>query len=166
MMHQHHFIVDKEKTITSAAVSLFCVVIVFVMAYLNRITSLVVFALVSVLFGWVATLNGAVICLDKSGLKKTICGFTLCHVSWTDIVEVGVCGTYPFNKSRPEKAGRLYIYCSMQKMEEKSRYAMILKWPPKSKDQLYFTYSPQRLDAIRLLWKGELEEYNVGNLRL
>jgi len=165
-MQQHRFIVDKEKTITSAAVSLLCVVMVFVMVYLNRAASLAVFALVGVLFGWVAALNGAVICLDETGLEKTICGFTLYRVSWAKIVEAGVCGTNPLNKGRPEKAGRLYIYCSTKKMDEKSRYAMILKWPPKSKEQLYFTYSPQRLDALRLLWEGELQEYNVGNFRL
>lgn len=165
-MKQHFFIVDKEKTITSAAVSLFCAVMVFIMAYLSRIASLAVFAAVGLLFGYVAALNGAAICLDESGLKKVLCGITLCRVPWSQVAEAGVCGTNPLNKGRPEKAGRLYIYCSMKKLDEKSRYAMILKWPPKMKEQLYFTYSPQRLDMLRLLWTGELEEFNIGNLRL
>lgn len=165
-MKQHHFMVDKEKTITSALVSLFCILMIFVMAYLGRMISLAVFATIGLVFGYVAAINGAIICLDKSGLKKNVCGITLCRVSWLQVAEAGVCGTNPLNKGRPEKTGRLYIYCSMKKLDEKSRYAMILKWPPKSNEQLYFTYSPQRLDALRLLWDGKLEEYNVGNLCL
>ena len=102
--------------------------------------------------------------MDEDGLSKKVCGFTVHRFLWNEIAEAGVCGTNPFHKNRSEKAGRLYIYCSAKKMDEKERYAMILKWPPKSSEQLYFTYDAKRLDAVRLLWSGRLETYNTGTL--
>lgn len=165
-MMQYRFMVDKDKAITAGVVCLLCATMTGVMMYLGRPISLTVFAAVMLLFGWLTAQNGAIIVMDNVGISKTLLGMTLHHMDWADIAEIGVCGTNPLNKGKPEKSGRLYIYYSSQKLDDKARYAMILKWPPKAREQLYFIYEPRRLNALRLLWEGEVEEYNVGSLRL
>ena len=158
------YVVDQEKAITGGSVSIFCLVIAVVLISEGRPGSAAVFGIISAVFALVAAVNGALICMDEDGLSKKVCGFTVHRFLWNEIAEAGVCGTNPFHKNRSEKAGRRYIYCSAMKMDEKERYAMILKWPPKSSEQLYYTYDAQRLDAVRLLWSGRLETYNTGTL--
>ena len=164
-MH-HRFIVDKEKTSTALAVSIFCLIVAAILLPMERTVSAVVFFVIGVLFAAIAAVNGEVLHLDVNGITKTLLGITLHHVDWSQIKEVGVCGTNPLNKGQPKKTGRLYIYCSVEKMDDGKRYDMILNWPPKQKEQLYFTFSPKRLEALRLLWQEEMAEYNIGDLLL
>lgn len=160
------YVVDQEKAITGGIVSIFCLVIAVVLIGEGRPGSAAVFGIISAVFALVAAVNGALICMDEDGICKRVCGYTVHRFLWNEIAEAGVCGTNPFHKNQSEKAGRLYIYCSAKKMDEKERYSMILKWPPKSSEQLYFTYDAKRLDAVRLLWSGRLETYNTGTLLL
>lgn len=163
---QYRFIVDKEKTITALAVSIFCLVVAAILLPLGRTGSVVVFFSIGLLFTVVAAVNGAVIRLDQNGITKTILGIPLHHVDWSQVKEVGVCGTNPLNKGQTKKTGRLCIYCSVEALDDDARYAMILNWPPKQTKQLYFAFSRERLEALRLLWRGEMEEYNIGDLLL
>lgn len=160
------YVVDQEKAITGGIVSIFCLVIATVLIIEGRLGSAVVFGIISAVFALVAAVNGALICMDEDGLCKRVCGFTVRRFQWNEIAEAGVCGTNPFNEKRFKKAGRLYIYCSAKKLDEKERYSMILKWPPKSSEQLYFIYDAKRLEVLRLLWSGRLEAYNTGTLLL
>lgn len=163
---QYRFVVDKEKTITALAVSIFCLIVATILLPLGRTGSAVVFFSIGILFAAVAAANGAVIRLDKNGITKTIFGLSLHHVDWSQVKEVGVCGTNPLNKGNEKKTGRLYIYCSVEQLDDDDRYAMILNWPPKQTKQLYFAFSSKRLETLRLLWRGEMEEYNIGDLLL
>lgn len=160
------FVVNQEKAVVAGIVSGTSLVMALVMVYLGRMGSLLAFVLLAALFGWIAAQNAAVIVLDQTGVTKTLLGRRVSHMDWNQVREAGVCGTNPLNKGRPEKTGRLYIYCSAERLDEDSRYAMILKWPPPDDRQLCFTYDPQRLEALRLWWTEELEEYNTGTHRL
>lgn len=161
---KRQYVVDQEKAITGGIVSIFCLVIAVTQVSIGRTGSAVVFGIICMVFACVAFFNGAAVCLDEQGLYKKICGVTVRRFLWEQIAEAGVCGTNPFNKGRSEKAGRLYIYCSAKKLNDKERYAMILKWPPKSSEQLYFIYDAKRLETVRTFWRGELEAYNTGAL--
>ena len=47
-------------------------------------------------------------------------------------------------------------------MTEEQRFDMMLNWPPR--EQLFFLYTEQRINAVQLLWSGEIQTYNSGDL--
>lgn len=130
----------------------------------GRPGSAVGFGTVGLLFTAVAMLNGAIVTVDERGVTRQILFLRPRFLGWGDVREIGVCGTKLFLKFKEDWVGTRYIYISPRALDEKSRFDMVLRWPPR--EQIYLTWTQGRLSAIQRRWSGKIEKYNAGDIRL
>lgn len=91
---------------------------------------------------------------------KKLLGFVLTSIKREEIREVGVVGLRVFGNKK--RTGTRYIYFSRERMDERERFGMCLKWPPGNK--IYMTWNRKRYLATQTYWDSRIEEYNAGNL--
>ena len=145
----NRFMVHPLKLAVSLATALFSAAMALCLAGLGRWGASLLFLAVAALFLSVSLVFGAFITVDAGGVRRSVLGKVSRELPWDRIAEVGVAGSKIFNRNNPKKTGSLYIY-------------MMLNWPPR--EQLFFLYTEQRINAVQLLWSGEIQTYNSGDL--
>ena len=128
---------------------------------LGRIVSAAVFFVLGLIFLAVAVGNGITIEVQTDGLRRSLLGRQISFLPWEKVREVGVCGTRPFHNAGAKKVGTLYIYFSEQKLDDRQRFDMVLRWPPR--DKYYMVYDMDRLRTVQLRWGGKITTYNSGS---
>lgn len=161
---KQRFIVNPFKCIASLLSCIWLLGAGICMIPIQRYGSAAVFSGFGLIFALISIQNGAVIQIDSTGITRSVLGFRVKKLAWSDIGEIGVTGTKIFNRSHPEKAGGLYLYVSQTAMTEQERFTMALKWPPM--DQIYLTYNAKRLNALLAFWDRKIESFNTGDLIL
>lgn len=156
------FIVNPILCAFCAVISIFSATMIYIMIIIERFGSAAIFGVMAVVFLCTAVYFGNVISVDHNGIRKYVLGIPLKHILWSEIEEIGICGTKVFNKGNPKKVGTIYIYFSTRKLDENAHFKMILEWPPK--DMYFVLYNQARLTAIQTLWSSRIETYNVGGL--
>lgn len=158
------YLVNPIKCFIASLTALTFLILSVTMVALVRPFSSAVFAALSIIFIAVALQNGSRIYINEQGVQKFLLGRKIRGFMWEEISELGICGTKVFHKNHPERAGTLYIYASKQALSDEERFHMILKWPPKN--QIYMTYTPQKLQMMQLLSCQKIHMYNTGDLTL
>lgn len=106
-------------------------------------------------------IDGAIVRMDENGVQKNILGFREKSMKWDEIQEFGIIGTNVFQTKFFKWSGKKYIYFSTQKMIEKERFDMCLKWPPKGK--IFLIYNPVRFEYVLQKCNKKPVYYNVGD---
>ena len=158
----NRFMVHPLKLAVSLATALFSAAMALCLAGLGRWGASLLFLAVAALFLSVSLVFGAFITVDAGGVRRSVLGKVSRELPWDRIAEVGVAGSKIFNRNNPKKTGSLYIYFSPVPMTEEQRFDMMLNGPPR--EQLFFLYTEQRINAVQLLWSGEIQTYNSGDL--
>lgn len=153
------YLVNPFLTIVSGLTTLFSLIMVGCLLYLGRTISIVVFAVIALLFFYMTMQNGAMITIDATGVTRSIVGRRRQSLTWQEIGEVGIAGTKVFRQKDSKKTGSLYIYLSPEALDEDGRFEMMLEWPPK--DKLYLTYSPERIKDIQRHWSSKIKTYHA-----
>lgn len=155
------FIVNKTKTILSSFMVLFMGG--FGIYYLIRsmYPEAPVFLIVAAIFAYLFFQNASTITVTDTAVTRSFFGLAKKTVPWSEIKELGLIGENVFNRKK-SKTGHKYIYFSPEKMNEKQRFDMIVKWPPKK--MLYVEYQEKTLEYTMTIWGKELKSYNVEDL--
>lgn len=134
------------------------------LAFGGKLAGAALFFVISCWCLWEAAKYGAIIEFDSEGVLRTTAFFFKTRWLWSEIAEVGVCGTKVFNNHNKNKVGTLYFYISKDEMDDDDRFAMLLKWP--ARDKLFVKYSSKCLVALQLGWRSKITKYNIGNRRI
>lgn len=164
MQKKKSFMVDFGKMAVSVTIGIFLLVILIVMILENRMTSAVIFLIISIIFLRESMKNAPLVSFDEEGVSERLFGRYVRRMSWGEVAEVGVIGTKVFNRKKPEKTGRMYLYFSKEEISEDDHFALMLKWPPRK--IIYTLYKNEQVESLRSVWCGKIETYNVGDLRL
>lgn len=101
--------------------------------------------------------------LSKEGIRKRILpGAKGKTYPFSEIREVGVVGTNPFNPTpdKGDKTGVIYIYFSPKPLDETQRRALVYSMP---RDMCFMRYTEQRLKAVQSCWDNQIIQYNTGS---
>ncbi len=161
---KYRYFVNPMKAVVGAGVALTSFGFGIIMLTIGKPAGIVFFCILGVVYFIIAMVSGAIVSFGETGITKKVLGQVVVDKNWTEVKEIGVCGTKVFNLRHPEKTGVKYIYISFEKLDEDSRFEMVLKWPPK--DKIYFVYTKQRLEAIQMISGMKIETYNTNDLRL
>lgn len=156
----HSYCIAPFKLAVSGLTSIVSFLMAGVQFYAKDWAGAVLFLIIALLFLAVAVINGSVITVDPSGIRKRFLSFSLGSLSWEEVAEVGVIGTRVFFR-RPNRTGTRYIYFSPEPLDENKRFRLALEWPPRK--GFYLQYTEKRLEAVHLLWTKEIETYNAGD---
>lgn len=134
------------------------------MIIIGRAGSAAVFlSLAAIILVW-AAYNGAVISLDSQGITRTTLFFIKQTKPWSEIAEMGVCGTKVFHPISKKRTGTIYFYTSSKKLSDDDCFQMILHWPPKK--EFVFKYCSDALVCVQYYYESKIRTYNTGDLRL
>ncbi|MDK2968053.1 MULTISPECIES: hypothetical protein [Lacrimispora] len=158
------YLVDTFKAAVSIATVLFSLTIVISLIIIHRFGSAAVFFLIGLIFIKPVFTYAAFVSVDQTGIRLFLPWKTLQCFTWSEIAEVGVAGTRLFTKKESKNAGSLYIYISKTTLTDDDRFDMMLHWPPKN--QIFLTYSKQRLDEIQMRFSNKIQTYNAGDIHL
>lgn len=161
-MNHSKFMINPFKCYAAIASSFLFTALAFSMLPTERWFSVIIFSLLALIFAYIGLNAGCILHLDDSGLCKTLFGFKLQTIPWSDIKEVGVAGTKVFNCNNPERTGSLYLYFSPKVLSENERFDLMLRWPP-SKNTLYMIFNKKRLVTVQLLWGKNIQTFNIGD---
>ncbi|MBO4716950.1 MAG: hypothetical protein J5599_03560 [Spirochaetales bacterium] len=152
---------DAVTGFASATFSIFMTILLVSFCHLQMTVGIVVSAILALVFAVITLRNFTRILISKEKIEfRPILGKTRTY-SWEEIKEVGVIGTKVFPKTSSNKGGRKYIYFSPEELDEDSRFDLAFKWPPKIP---FTSYSKAKLDAVQLIWRKPLANYNAPDL--
>ena len=152
---------DAVTGFASAAFSIVMTILLVSFCHLQMTVGIVVSAILALVFAVITLRNFTRILISKEKIEfRPILGKTRTY-SWEEIKEVGVIGTKVFPKTSSNKGGRKYIYFSPEELDEDSRFDLAFKWPPKIP---FTSYSKAKLDAVQLIWRKPLANYNAPDL--
>ena len=158
------FIVHPLKFIVCLATFAIGLVLAVCLILIKRYVSAAVFFGIGLMFLCIASVFGAVITVDDSGVSRSVLGRVRQSFRWDQVAEVGVAGAKVLKSASSQKTGELYIYFSPLALDDQQRFEMMLRWPPK--DKIFMQYSRQRIEAVQMCWDSKLQLYNAGKLRL
>lgn len=159
--HPSTFTTDYGKGAVCLAVAAVSAAVAVVLAMEAKWAGLVVFGLIALIYLAVGLWDLSIVAWDGEGVSRRLFGITLKRLPWPAVGEVGVMGTRVFNRKKPQKTGRMYIYFSEKPMTEKERFEMMLSWPPVKR--IYLLYQADRLESLRRRWSGVIITYNTGD---
>lgn len=145
----------------SAVVCGFCLIMAGILLWLARPGSAAVFGVIALIYGIMTASYGSMVTVGPRGIHRRLFGITTWEKTWEEIGEVGICGTRVFKDPKSKNVGTLYLYFSPEAMDEKQRFDMILKWPPKEK--CFLLYNFERMRTVQMLWDSKIETYNAGD---
>ena len=152
---------DAITGFASAAFSIFMIILLVSFCHLQMIVGIVVSAILALVFAVITLRNVTRILISNEKIEvRPVLGKAKTY-SWEEIKEVGVIGTKVFPKTSSNKGGRKYIYFSPEELDEDSRFDLAFKWPPKIP---FTSYSKAKLDAVQLIWRKPLANYNAPDL--
>ena len=152
---------DAVTGLASAAFSIFMTILLVSFCHLQMIVGIVVSAILALVFAVITLRNVTRILISNEKIEvRPVLGKAKTY-SWEEIKEVGVIGTKVFPKTSSNKGGRKYIYFSPEELDEDSRFDLAFKWPPKIP---FTSYSKAKLDAVQLIWRKPLANYNAPDL--
>lgn len=155
------FIINKTKAILSACMVLFTGGFGIYYLIHAMYPEAPIFLIIAVIFAYLLIQNASMITVTDASITRSFLGLAKKSVSWSDIKELGLIGENIFSRKKA-KTGHKYIYFSPKKMNEKERFDMILKWPPKK--MFYAEYEEKTLEYIMTIWGKELKSYNVEDM--
>ena len=129
----------------------------------RTVSAAIFFLFAAVIFG-VAAYYSSVVDINSDGITRTTLFFIKKTKPWSEISEVGVCGTKIFNIINKKKTGTIYFYTSSKKMDDDECFQMLLRWPPKG--EIVFKYGSDALNAVQYYYQSKIKLYNTGNLIL
>lgn len=130
--------------------------------YLHYWIAAAIFMVVGIIFAYMAVTYGAIIHIDDKGFTHKIFGFTIRHLDWNEVREIGVLSTKLYgNKGRVDT---LNIYMSPVKMTEDDCFNMVVRWPPTKIS--YLAYSKVRLEKIQILSDKPVKNFNTDKMNL
>ena len=159
-----NFIVDAPKSIVLGLFSAVLIGSSIGMLVINRAGSAAIFFLLAAIIIVSTTYYGSVISVNSQGITRTTCFFIKKTKLWSEIAEIGVCGTKVFNSHNKKRTGTIYFYTSSRKMSDDDCFQMLLHWPPKG--EFVFKYDPDALAAVQYYYESKIKMYNTGNLIL
>ena len=111
------------------------------------------------LYGY--TFEGLV--LDESGVTVTLFSRVRATVPWSEIKEVGVLYHNLRPRARRSPSG-CSIYLSREAMTDAQRTQTVRTWRPRGMLSLGFT--PERLQAVRQFWQGDVVLFLISKREL
>ena len=156
------FQVHTFKYLIAAGTAIVSLGVAALMFYLHEWRGVAMFLLVSLLFGGIAVMYGAVITINNDEIRMSFWGIPMRENNWRDIKEVGVIGTNIFRAEKGKNVGNRYIYFSTERLDEDERFKMAMKWPPRK--MIYLFYTRERMGQIQLIWDNEITSYNAGDI--
>ena len=163
-MKSAKYIVSTTKALVSGLTMVFF--LGYGMYYLSRLLwpECIVFTLLGLLFCYQFFKNASYVQIDDTNISLRFAWIKLRELPWSDVREMGVIGENVFSRAKKgkRKTGEKFIYFSPVSMNEKSRFRMIVNWPPK--DMLYIEYSPEALERTQYIWNGPTKYYNAEDI--
>lgn len=129
----------------------------------NRLLIAGICGLLATLYALVALKNGSTVSVSEEGISLYIGRYRLRHLNWDAIKEIGVLDTKVFPASaKKKKHGALYMYYAEHELDEKERFELCLKWPPK--EMIYHRFTGEIKDSLEAYWQKEIKLYNVSDM--
>ncbi len=158
------FVIHPIKLAVSIATAVITLVLSISAIRMDRWVQGIIFAVISAVFFALTPIFGSTVTLSAEGVRRRFLGFLTRSLTWDEILEVGVAGTKVLKKAGSDRTGEMYIYFSPYRLDDQTRFEMMLKWPPR--DQLYMLYTHNRLKYVSIHADRRIEKYNVGKLRI
>jgi len=157
------FLTDPLKAAVSGVTVAFCLAVVITAVTMEEYIGAGVFAMVTMLFGYVFFKSCRLMRVGKEGIEVSFFGLGRRELQWREIAEVGCAGMKILKDSKSKKTGALYIYFSEKPLTDDERFDMVLRWP--RPEIPYMRYTRKNLDFLQYKWKNEIVFYNADRAR-
>lgn len=159
------YIVSTPKAVVSGLSTVFFWGYAILYLVQGSVLPFLVFGALGCLFAYQLWKNAAYVVIDRETISQRFFGLRCRSLPWDRVREVGVIGEAVFShgKKGRQRSGEKYIYFSPVAHNEKSRFQMIVNWPPRD-GSLYMEYTPEALERAQLLWNGPIKYYNAEDL--